>query len=60
MQTITTTTSDGIARTVEGKLFPNEFRVYRVHGDVTNRDALAELAQILALSLKVERVTLSI
>lgn len=60
MQTHRIKTSDGVTRTVEGKEFPNEFRVYRLYGDVTNREALAELAQILALQLQVERVTLSV
>ena len=56
MINFTITASDGVSRNVEGKLFPNEFRIYRVHGDVTNREALAETAQILALDLRVENV----
>jgi hypothetical protein len=52
----TVTASDGVNRTIEGKVFGDELRVYRVYGDVTNREALEETAQILALQLKVGAV----
>ena len=48
--------SDGVNRMIEGKIFGDELRVYRVYGDVTNREALEETAQILALQLKVGAV----
>ena len=60
MITKTVTASDGIARTVEGKIFGDELRLYRVFGDVTNRDALEETAQILAIEFNVQRVTISL
>ena len=60
MITKTITASDGVSRTIEGKIFGDELRVYRVHGDVTNMEAIAETAQILALELKVQHVTISL
>lgn len=57
MITKTVEASDGINRTVEGKIFEDEFRVYRVYGDVTNLDSLKETAQILALQMNVGTVT---
>lgn len=60
MQEMTITTSDGITRTIEGKQFGNEFRVYRVHGDITSHDSLADMAQDVACTLGVERVTIKI
>lgn len=60
MQEFTITTGDGITRTIEGKQFGNEFRVYRVHGDITDTNSLADMAQDLAVTLGVERVTIKI
>jgi hypothetical protein len=40
MITKTVEASDGINRTVEGKIFEDEFRIYRVYGDVTNLESL--------------------
>ena len=60
MQTIQVATSDGLNRTVEGKTFHNEFRVYRIYGDVTNHESLKEMAQVLSMQLGVERITLSV
>ena len=53
---MTITTGDGVVRTIEGKQFGNEFRIYRVHGDITNYDSLADMAQDVAATLGVERV----
>jgi len=49
--------SDGINRTIEGKVFGDELRIYRVYGDVTDIEALKETAQILALQTHTTRVT---
>lgn len=57
MITKTVEASDGINRTVEGKIFENEFRIYRVYGDVTNLESLKETAQILATQMNVGTVT---
>lgn len=64
MQTFTTTGSDGVFRTIEGKVFyqddkPHEFRVYRIYGDITSGEAIAELAQTIALKFNVDNVTIS-
>ena len=48
--------SDGVNRTIEGKIFDDKLRIYRVFGDVTNLDALKETAQILALQTNVSEV----
>ena len=50
------TASDGVSRKVVGKIWDDEFRIYRVHGDVTNREALEETAQILAFELRVSNI----
>lgn len=50
------TPSDSVKRTLRFKQFANDVRIYAVYGDVTNAEALAEIGQELALSLKVERV----
>jgi len=60
MITKTVTASDGIARTIEGKIFGDELRVYRVYGDVTDSEAIKETAQILAIEFNVQRVTISL
>jgi hypothetical protein len=52
----TVTASDGVSRTVEGKIFGDQLRIYRVYGDVTNREALEETAQILALETNTTNV----
>lgn len=64
MQTFTTIGSDGVFRTIEGKVFyrddkPHEFRVYRIYGDVTSAEAIAELAQAIALKFQVDNVIIS-
>lgn len=48
--------SDGVNRTIEGKIFDDQLRIYRVYGDVTNLDALKETAQILAIQTNVSEV----
>lgn len=50
------TASDGVSREVVGKIWDDEFRIYRLHGDVTNLEALKETAQILALELHVSNI----
>ena len=56
MITRNVTASDGVSREVVGKIFDDEFRIYRVHGDVTDVEALKETAQILAIELHVGKV----
>ena len=56
MLTKTVMASDGVNRTVEGKMFGRELRIYRVYGDVTDTEALKETAQILALQLNAQKV----
>jgi len=56
MITKTVTASDGVSRTVEGKIFGDQLRIYRVYGDITNREALEETAQILALETNTTNV----
>jgi hypothetical protein len=56
MITRTVMASDGVNRTVEGKIFDDQLRIYRVFGDVTNLEALKETAQILALQMNVNEV----
>jgi hypothetical protein len=56
MITRTVTASDGVSREVVGKIWDDEFRIYRIHGDITNREALVETAQILALELHVNNI----
>lgn len=48
--------SDGINRTIEGKVFGDELRIYRVYGDITGVEALKEMAQILALQTNTTKV----
>jgi len=48
--------SDGVNRTVEGKILDDQLRIYRVYGDITNLDALKETAQILAIQTNVNEV----
>jgi hypothetical protein len=48
--------SDGVNRTIEGKIFDDQLRIYRVYGDITNLDALKETAQILAIQTNVNEV----
>lgn len=57
MITKTVEASDGINRTVEGKIFGDEFRIYRVYGDITNLDSLKETAQILSAQMNVGTIT---
>lgn len=52
--------SDGVARTLEGKIFGGQLRVYKILGDVTNREALEETAQILAIELGLQEVVFTL
>lgn len=53
--------SDGNARTITYKQFGDEIRIYRVEGDITNTEALAEIAQDLCFSKNgVTKVTMKI
>lgn len=52
--------SNGVTRTVEGKIFGDQLRVYRVYGDVTDIEGLKETAQILALQTNTTEVVFSL
>jgi hypothetical protein len=60
MITKTVTDSNGVKRTIEGKVFGDQLRVYRVYGDVTDTEALKETAQILALQTNTTEVVFSL
>jgi hypothetical protein len=60
MITKTVTDSNGVKRTIEGKVFGEQLRVYRVYGDVTDTEALKETAQILALQTNTTEVVFSL
>lgn len=52
--------SNGVTRTIEGKIFGEQLRVYRVYGDVTDIEGLKETAQILALQTNTTEVVFSL
>ena len=52
--------SNGVSRTIEGKIFGDQLRVYRVYGDVTDIEGLKETAQILALQTNTTEVVFSL
>jgi len=60
MITRTVMDSSGVNRTIEGKVFGAQLRVYRVYGDVTDTEGLKEVAQILALETKTTEVVFSL
>ena len=51
---------DGIVRTIEGKQFNDEVRVYRVYGDMSDPDVFYNLAEKVSELFKVTKVTLAI
>jgi hypothetical protein len=53
-------TTNGIKRTITGKLFDEELRVYRVEGDITDTEELKAMAQELAIQFNCSKVTLRI
>ena len=53
-------TTNGIKRTITGKLFGEELRVYRVEGDITDKEELKAMAQELAIMFDCSKVTLRI
>lgn len=54
------TGSDGVRRVIDAKVFGKELRVYRVYGDVTNDEAILELAQEAAIQNKCEYVRMQV
>ena len=52
--------SNGVSRTIEGKIFGDQLRVYRVYGDVTDIEGLKGTAQILALQTNTTEVVFSL
>ncbi len=59
MQTLTIITN-GTRREFDGKLFRDEFRIYRVRGDVTKREELEEAAQEIAIKTGADLVTMQL
>jgi hypothetical protein len=53
-------TTNGIKRTITGKLFDEELRVYRIEGDITDTEELKAMAQELAFMFNCSKVTLRI
>ena len=51
---------DGIVRTIEGKEFHDEVRVYRVYGDMSNPDIFYDLAEQVSKLFGVTKVTLAV
>jgi len=51
-------TTNGIKRTITGKLFGEELRVYKIEGDITDTEELITMAQELAIQFHCSRVTL--
>lgn len=51
---------DGIVRTIEGKQFNDEVRVYRVYGDMSDPSVFYDLAQQVAKLFRVTKVTLAV
>jgi len=52
--------SKGVNRTIEGKIFGDQLRVYRVYGDVTDIEGLKETALILTLQTNTTEVVFSL
>ena len=50
--------TNGIQRTITGKVFGEELRVYRVEGDITDEEEIVTMAQELAMQFKCSKVTL--
>lgn len=49
--------TNGTLRTISGKRFGDEFRIYSINGDVSDREELAEMVQELAMDLTKDGVT---
>jgi len=56
----TYTDGNGIVRSIDGKVFGKELRIYRVFGDVTDREGLEEMCQEAAIRHNCESVTLKL
>jgi len=52
--------TNGVRRTITGKIFGDELRVYKIYGDITNRDELMQMAQELAIDFNCKAVNLSL
>lgn len=53
-------TTNGIKRTITGKIFDEELRVYRIEGDITDTEELKAMAQELAIMFNCRKVSLRI
>ena len=53
-------TTNGIKRTITGKVIDKELRVYRIEGDITDKEELKAMAQELAIMFDCSKVTLRI
>ena len=52
--------TNGIKRTITGKLFDEELLIYKIEGDVSNGEELITMAQELAIQFNRSKVTLRI
>ena len=52
--------TNGVRRTITGKIFGDELRVYKIYGDVSKREDLMQMAQELAIDLNCKTVNLSL
>jgi hypothetical protein len=52
--------TNGIKRTITGKLFDEELLIYKIEGDVSNSEELITMAQELAIQFNRSKVTLRI
>lgn len=51
-----TLVTNGVKRVFSGKMFPGEFRVYQIFGDVSVRAEVEEAFQELAIKMGADRI----
>ena len=52
--------TNGVRRTITGKIFGDELRIYKIYGDVSKREDLMQMAQELAIDLNCKTVNISL
>ena len=52
--------TNGVLRSIDYKLWPNEVRVYTIRGDITDQEAIETMGQELAAEYNVEKVTIKL
>jgi len=52
--------TNGVRRTITGKIFGDELRIYKIYGDVSKREDLMQMAQELAIDLNCSTVNISL